>query len=733
MEKYQVLQIIKEDSCGKFFLAVDKVNNQKVALKTMLLPKKNTAYWLEQYKKECQILAHMQHPNVIKSYDFFVKNNYAVIVMEYVEGIPFTEFLRGLSCYSFCEQIEMAMQIVSSIAAVSEFGIVHQGISPNSFVVRLSDRRIKLIDAGVISRSDYRSPESLQGKMAANSDVYSLGAVLYIFFGHAIYPHRNFLSEVNATKDFPHLAQAYSPENVQKICSLLQNALEKNPQNRLQNVSLFKKYLKEIYKEASSNKAKISKTIKKRLNAPIVPKPDYSDDDIKPNKTTRNKNKKKWIGALIIVILISIFLVQRHSNNLNKQKEAKAITHFQNSFILYQQQKYVSANEYNNKALSLVQKPEFLIQKAFIVYQCRTNNEEASLANELVQKVLPQLRKKKTVFSWYALGHIYRYGIGVEKDLDKSLDYYKKAMKLNHVPSILEAGDVLEEMKNYLQAVNFYKKAITFKNADAFQRLSLLHIQKKIAKPSMYQVEIWLKKGASLGSGQSMNGLGFFYFQGLGGVKDVPQAISWLEKAVKHGSLVANYNLGQFYLNGSYVSQDTKKGLAYLTYAAENGDERAAYVLGQAYFEGKVLPKDYIEAFNWFLQAAYKENMQAIGRLGDLYYYGYGVQQNFSLALEYYTKSAEENYLPAIHGLGIMYSNANGVEKDMNKSVRLFMKAANLGYFDSMYVLGMLAEKGLIQAANTDNRTLAILWYQKALRKGDSRAKAALQRLQYKK
>ncbi|BBM84137.1 Sel1-like repeat-containing protein kinase family protein [Candidatus Uabimicrobium amorphum] len=738
MEKYKILQQITDNTSGKLFLAENRTNNQKVFLKTVALPRENTAYWVEQHKKNGYLLSQVQHPNVIRSCDFFINNHHAITALEYMQGIPFAQFIPSVTRYSFCEQVEMAMQIVSAITTVNEYGVVHQNISPDSFIVRQNDRRIKLIDAGIVAYQipkGYLSPERLQRKAAPNSDVYSLGALLYVFFGYALYPQENFLGKMYHTNHLPPLAPTSHQENFQRLSQLLQHTLEANPAQRLQNALQLKNELKEIYKAASSNTAKISKTIKKRLSAPIEPRKDDEEEFVKAKVARAKKKSRRKLMGILLVLLVSVVLIsmQLYSSQQKHEQNKKAFSYFQEARQLFQQERYSDARKQNQKALAIVEKPLFLIQKALIVFECRKNNEDVSLANELARKARPTLEKLNSAFAIHSLGMMYTHGIGVLEDRNRALNYYNLAMKRQYIPSFLEAGTILEKQKKYLEAAKVYQRAIKLKSPEAFERLALLHLHKRLTTNNIVNAEVWLKKGASLGSGRAMNGLAYFYFNTYSGAQDINESMSWLRKAVKYGDLTAYYNLGKFHLQGVFVEQDTQKGLKYLEYAAENGHANATFELGEAYFIGKKVEKDHRRALVYFRQAAFKNSVEAVGRLGDFYHYGYGgVAEDHSLAFEYYTKSAEKNNMLATHQLGLMYYYGRGVKKDLNKMIPYFTKAAQLGYAESMYTLGLMTEKGIVRAQATDNRTVAIYWYKQAAAKGDVRSKEALIRLQAK-
>ena len=73
-----------------------------------------------------------------------------------------------------------------------------------------------------------------------------------------------------------------------------------------------------------------------------------------------------------------------------------------------------------------------------------------------------------------------------------------------------------------------------------------------------------------------MGQIGYFYYYGLGGVKeDKIEAFKWNKKAADGGNRVAMYNLGQDYANGYGVEEDKIEAFKWYRKAADAGFVKA--------------------------------------------------------------------------------------------------------------------------------------------------------------
>lgn len=135
------------------------------------------------------------HPNIINVYDFFEENNTAYIIMEFLDGVNYKEYIKEEGGRVAPEKaLEVTQAVLTALMEVHKSGILHRDISPDN-IFMCSDGRIKLIDFGaarfsakdedktrsVILKPGFAPPEQYQTKSRQGpwTDIYAVGATLY--------------------------------------------------------------------------------------------------------------------------------------------------------------------------------------------------------------------------------------------------------------------------------------------------------------------------------------------------------------------------------------------------------------------------------------------------------------------------------------------------------------------------------------------------------------------------
>lgn len=174
------------------FAAVYRLHNRRLrtdwAIKVMLQGRMSSRDGISKALKEAQITAQLKHPNVVTIHDVDEDNGF--IFMELVSGPPLTDVLRG-GIRSRTQFEAIAGGILAGLAAAHHQRIIHADISPRNIL--LTESLIpKLVDFGLARHGDFSSssigmtpgfasPEHvLNKKLTTQSDVFSIGAVLYL-------------------------------------------------------------------------------------------------------------------------------------------------------------------------------------------------------------------------------------------------------------------------------------------------------------------------------------------------------------------------------------------------------------------------------------------------------------------------------------------------------------------------------------------------------------------------
>ena len=146
------------------------------------------------FQQEAQILARLQHPNVITVFDSGVDGGDRFIVMELVEGPTLRELLDAEGRLTPERAGEIASRLASALGFAHGKAVIHRDVKPSN-VLLPPDGGVKLADMGIArllspealtatlsvrGTAGYISPEQVRGdRVDARADLYSLGCVLF--------------------------------------------------------------------------------------------------------------------------------------------------------------------------------------------------------------------------------------------------------------------------------------------------------------------------------------------------------------------------------------------------------------------------------------------------------------------------------------------------------------------------------------------------------------------------
>lgn len=141
-------------------------------------------------RKELEILMQLQHPTIATAVGLEdVDGLGTCIVMEFVEGITLSEWLKGPHRQSIRRNV--AMELIEAVAYIHSKGIVHRDLKPQNILITSNGNNVKVIDFGLADSDSYavlKQPAGTHGYMApeqiqaakpdVRNDIYSLGIIL---------------------------------------------------------------------------------------------------------------------------------------------------------------------------------------------------------------------------------------------------------------------------------------------------------------------------------------------------------------------------------------------------------------------------------------------------------------------------------------------------------------------------------------------------------------------------
>lgn len=298
-------------------------------------------------------------------------------------------------------------------------------------------------------------------------------------------------------------------------------------------------------------------------------------------------------------------------------------------------------------------------------------------------KIFLELDKRNNPRASNAYGISLFYGEGVEKDIEKAMIYYKKAV---------EQGYAIAE--NNL--------ALAYRNGFG------------VEKDEEHAFELF-KKSAEQGYAKAQVSLGYCYEAGAGVEKDPDQAVYWYRQAAEQDYAAGQYYLGCAYEYGDGVKKDPKQAVYWYTKAAEQGNASSQVSLGYCYEVGFGVEENPKQAFYWYKKAAEKDNKDAQVSLGWCYEEGIGVEKDPDQAFYWYKLAAEKGHPKGQMNLGWCYQDGIGVEKDPKLAFYWFNKASTEHDYDFAQVkLALCYQEGIGVEKDLDK---AIYWFKKAAEK----------------
>ncbi len=354
------------------------------------------------------------------------------------------------------------------------------------------------------------------------------------------------------------------------------------------------------------------------------------------------------------------------------------------------------------------------------------------------------------------LGLRYSFGIDVNEDAGKAMQYLHAAANLDYPPAqyflgvIYESGDFVPN--DAAKAAKWYRKAADENYPLAQDSLGELYAKGEGVPKDSKEAVKWFQKAADEDFREAQFNLGSAYFNGEGIHEDRVEAIKWFQKAAEKHSTAAQGMLGFCYFNGYGVAKDMVESYKWLNLAATGGNLAAKQIRDAVVTEmtpvqiaeGERRSKEWIpklternskllhaglnasESKLLPLSATQIEDVRAKAEkgnssdqyvLGVMYAEGLYVPKDMAKGVKWFRNSAEQGDAIAQHMLGILHDSGKGVPKDNREAVKWFLKSAEQGYASSQNYLGIhYAEgDGVLKDENE-----ALKWFVKSAEQGDA-------------
>jgi serine/threonine-protein kinase len=242
---YRILSELGAGGMGVVYRAMDLLLEREVAIKRLRSEYAASASVMDRFRKEAQLQAKLNHPNIAQLYTLVQDGDSLCIVMELVDGA----LLRSFMPLTWQSALPVVLQVLEALDYAHRRGVLHRDIKPENIVI---DREgtVKVMDFGiahalgaarmtrervVIGTLEYMSPERvLNREMDQRSDLYSVGVLLFEMLSNRLPFAGESEYELlrNQVEAAPPPVSEFVPDVPEFVAGAVRQALEKEPRNR---------------------------------------------------------------------------------------------------------------------------------------------------------------------------------------------------------------------------------------------------------------------------------------------------------------------------------------------------------------------------------------------------------------------------------------------------------------------------------------------------------------------
>jgi eukaryotic-like serine/threonine-protein kinase len=316
---YKILEKLGEGGMGVVYKAEDSKLNRIVALKFLPWGLETHESERARFLQEAKAAAALNHANICTIHDVIVEGEYQFIVMEYVDG---KTLRRMVPVQKIQDVIDYSIQIGEALQEAHCHGVVHRDIKTENIMINTRNQ-VKVMDFGLaklkgslkltktsstIGTLAYMSPEQIQGnEVDGRSDIFSFGVVLYEMLAGEL-PFRGDYEAAmvySIVNEEPLPVNKYRPEISSEVLHILNRSLEKNPDERYQNVREMIIDLKRVKKESAHAQYPISpQTGIESKHIPGEKGKLIPEKEIAPVKELKISRKLMTIMAVVLCFLV---------------------------------------------------------------------------------------------------------------------------------------------------------------------------------------------------------------------------------------------------------------------------------------------------------------------------------------------------------------------------------------------------------------------------------------------
>jgi len=250
-ERYEIVEKISESARGTVYRANDLRLQREVALKRFKLDSKEVSEETRMLLgKTAGALASLNHPHVVKVYDFGTDKEGSFFVMELLTGKPLEDVVQS-GALLIEDFLRLSRQTLEAMVAATDAGLVHLNLNPNNIMFEwLPSGRflIKVLDFSLPDTPNVAQPSILctapeifkKKPVTIQSNLYTLGCIFY----YSLTGYYPFEGDTPEMVKKGHLSGNIRPLNELRpdipwpVCEWVMRLLNRKPADRPENLAV---------------------------------------------------------------------------------------------------------------------------------------------------------------------------------------------------------------------------------------------------------------------------------------------------------------------------------------------------------------------------------------------------------------------------------------------------------------------------------------------------------------
>jgi serine/threonine protein kinase len=248
--KYIINEIIGLGGWGIVYRGIHKDLNMPVAIKMLKHDMAMDPDFSKKFRYEAKTIAHLNHENIIRVYDFEELYRTIFIIMEYLRGLPLDYVLEKMEKLPASRVVDILLQVCAGLDYAHKQGIIHQDIKPPNIFIQPNDQ-VKIVDFGLActpGETDsslrgtifYAPPELIEGdSVNEQTDVYCLGITAFeMITGQRPFPEDdiNKMLNMRLREDIPD-PRTFVPDLPEELCDFVVRSTHRDLNTRYKSIS----------------------------------------------------------------------------------------------------------------------------------------------------------------------------------------------------------------------------------------------------------------------------------------------------------------------------------------------------------------------------------------------------------------------------------------------------------------------------------------------------------------